>query len=181
MRFAVRTLALALLAAACAYPAWAFESSAGLTTARNIFLNVVDHKGGSLDEAQRSFEALAGREPANPLYLSYLGACMALRGDAAWMPWKKMQFTEQGLEMLDKALAMLNNPEPGRPMDFHDLLETKLVAAQTFIQTPDSIFHRAAMGKRLLSEIRGAAQYASTNPVFRARVESLNSHVKENG
>lgn len=105
-----------------------------------------------LDAAIAAFQAAPGHPALAPLFAAYLGSARTLQGKAAWLPWKKLKLTEQGLDQIDQALAALR-PEhdqvlaQGVPVS----LATRLAAA-TFIAVPDGLFHRRANGKALLGE-----------------------------
>lgn len=124
---------------------------------------------GAVDGAISAFEALVRAEPEQPLYTAYLGSAIATKGRDAWMPWAKIRYAEQGLDKIDRALAML---KPG-----HDRqlvrgapagIETRIVAARTFLGVPDSIFHRRAAGRRLAAEVLGHPGFAGSPAPLRA-------------
>ena len=125
--------------------------------------------------ALKSFEALAALDVAEaPLYLAYLGALQTMQGRDAWMPWTKMKASEHGLDTLDKALRRLTPAHDqvavrGVPVT----LEAKFVAATSFVQVPDMIFHRADRGRALLKEITASPLYAATPENFRRQVAEL--------
>ena len=109
-----------------------------------------------------------------------LGSALALQGKAAWMPWNKMKFTEQGLDQLDSALAMLK-PEHGAVMvrGVPVALQTRLVAAATFVAVPDGLFHRRADGRKLLAALRADPLLAAAPAAFRAEVEAAEARLVE--
>ena len=47
------------------------------------------------------------------------------------------------------------------------------MAATTFLRLPDSVFHRAAAGRKLVAEILAAPAFAGAPAPFRASVEAL--------
>jgi hypothetical protein len=137
---------------------------------------------GEADQIELAIAAFAVA-PANPalqpLYSVYLGCAHALKGKAAWVPWKKLKFAEHGLIHIDRALATLR-PEhehllvKGTPMT----LFTKIVAAATFISMPDRVFHRRAAGRVLIDQIRRSPSLPSAPPAFHVELEALERRLK---
>jgi hypothetical protein len=128
----------------------------------------------AVDAAVSAFEALSRAEPANPVPAAYLGSAKSMRAREAWMPWNKIKYAEEGLDQIDRALAMLAPEHDRRLMrGVPESLETKLVAASTFLKLPDDVFHRRAAGRRLLAEVLASPAYPSAPAGFRASVEAL--------
>jgi hypothetical protein len=129
---------------------------------------------GDVEPAIAAFKALAQAEPGNPVFTAYLGSAESMRARDAWLPWNKIKYAEEGLDHIDRALATLK-PEHDRPGSraVPPGLETKLVAATTFLRLPDSVFHRAGAGRRLVAEILASPSYAGAPAPFRSRVEAL--------
>lgn len=147
--------------------------------AQQIFMQARDGRYGALEKATEKFKTLVERNTANPLYQSYLGACLAMKGKAAWMPWNKLLYTEQGLDKIDAALTSLPSITGDTVEDNQMRLETRYVAAETFIRIPDEIFHRSSMGKRLLKEVTSSPGYSKTTVEFRAVVDAFAARVAE--
>ena len=126
-----------------------------------------------LDAAIAAFRAAPGKPALQPLNLVYLGSAETLKAKAAWMPWNKLKFADQGLDHIDQALAALR-PEhdqllvQGTPAS----LLTRMVAASTFIAVPDGLFHRRAAGKSLLAEMRRSPLLAAAPAGFRAELNA---------
>lgn len=133
-----------------------------------------------IEPAIAAFQAAPVKPALQPLYSAYLGSAHTLKGKAAWLPWRKMKFSEQGLDYIDQALAALR-PEhdvvvvQGTPAS----LMTRLVAAATFVAVPDGIFHRRAAGKALLAELRRSPLLAATPAAFRAELDAVEARLKE--
>src|SRR5471032_1654391 len=107
-----------------------------------------------IEPAIAAFDALARAEPQQPAYAAYLGSALALKAREAWMPWNKLKYSERGLDHIDQALAALKPQHEsqllrGVPVS----METRLVAASTFLTLPDGIFHRRVTGKKLVDEL----------------------------
>lgn len=133
-----------------------------------------------LEPAIAAFRAVPGNPALQPIYAVYRGSALTLAGKAAWMPWNKMKFTDQGLDSIDQALAALR-PEhdrllvQGTPLS----LVTRMVAAATFVAVPDGIFHRRAAGKSLLAELRRNPLLAAAPGGFRAELRALETQLQE--
>lgn len=103
------------------------------------------------DLASELFTKLSQRDPQNPLYLAYCGASWTLRAKAAWAPWTKLKYVERGLDMIDRAMAMLK-PAHDEVMVRHVPLsiDARLVSAATYIALPGS-FNRIEDGKAVIA------------------------------
>ncbi|MCX7157560.1 MAG: hypothetical protein NTW45_14095 [Rhodocyclales bacterium] len=155
-------------------------SDVAFETALTQFNRARQGDAGQLDSAIAGFQAAPGNPALQPLYTAYLGSAHALKGKAAWLPWNKLKFTEQGLDQIDQALAALR-PEHDRLLvqGTPASLLTRLAAAATFVALPDGIFHRRAAGKALLSEIRRSPLLASAPAGFRAELGAIEARLQE--
>lgn len=133
-----------------------------------------------LDSAIAALRGLPADPQRRPLAAACLGSALALQGKAAWMPWNKMKFTEQGLDQLDAALALLK-PEHGAVLvrGVPVALQTRLVAAATFVAVPDGLFHRRADGRKLLAALRADPLLAGAPAAFRAEVAAAETRLAE--
>ena len=127
----------------------------------------------AIDDALAALTSLSAAHPGHPALKAYLGATVAMQGRAAWLPWRKMRHAEDGLAQIDKALSLLTPAhqsmlQRGVPV----ALETKFVAANTFLQLP-SMFMRHERGQALLSEVMNSPQLSATPPEFKAAVRAL--------
>jgi hypothetical protein len=144
---------------------------AAFIDAAKTFAQARDGESGRIEPAIAAFEALARAEPAQPLYAAYLGGAIGLKAREAWMPWTKMKYSEQGLDHIDRALGTLKPDHDRQLMRGVPIsLETRLVAASTFIKLPDSIFHRRAAGQKLLDEVLRSPALAAAPEPFRTAV-----------
>jgi hypothetical protein len=139
-------------------------------TAFRQFASASAGDGGAIDRAAESFEALLKTEPANPVLMAYAGASTSMRAGTTFLPWKKMGYAEDGLALIDKALALLT-PVHDAPVQrgVPGVLETKFVAASTFLAVP-SFMQRAARGSRLLDEVLTSPLFAGAPLPFRGTV-----------
>ena len=149
---------------ACAAPDAAFD------TAFKHFIGASSGDKTAIDPAADEFEALLKDEPTNPVLMAYTGAATAMRAGVALMPWKKMGYAEDGMAMLDKALALLTPAhdalmQHGTPGS----LEVRFVAANTFLSVPP-FMNRAARGTKLLNEVLDSPLFAKAPLPFQGNV-----------
>lgn len=133
-----------------------------------------------IEAAIAAFRGLPGNPALQPLFSVYLGSAHTLKAKAAWLPWNKLKFTEQGLDHIDQALAALR-PEHDRMLvqGTPASLMTRMVAAATFVALPDGIFHRRAAGKSLLAEMRRSPLLAAAPSGFRAELGAIEARLQE--
>jgi hypothetical protein len=167
--FVALNTALAIGTAAAQSPA---ASDAAFNDAAIVFQRAAAGEKSEVEPTIAAFEALARAEPRNPVYAAYLGSAISLKARAAWMPWNKMKYSEQGLDHIDRALETLKPDHDRQAMRGVPVsLETRFVAASTFINLPDGIFHRRAAGLKLLDDVQ-------RHPAFPAAAEPFRSAVK---
>ena len=139
----------------------------------NAYAQFQQARGGNesaIGQSQASFASLLKTEPGNPVLLAYVGATTSMQANTTWLPWKKMSFAEDGMALLDKALAMLSAAhEAPQQHNLPAVLEVKFVAAKTFLAVP-SFMNRQARGVKLLGEILLSPVLASAPLEFRGDV-----------
>jgi hypothetical protein len=149
---------------AVAAPDAAFDSA---------FRHFVIASGGdpsATDPAAEEFEALLKAEPANPVLMAYTGAATAMRAGTTMLPWKKMGYAEDGLALLDKAVAMLT-PAHDAPLQHGTpgSLEVRFVAANAFLAVPP-FMNRGARGVKLLGEVLASPLFDKAPLPFQGNV-----------
>jgi hypothetical protein len=159
---------------------WAAADSDPFNNAFALFQNARQGNSDRVEPAIAALQGLPRLAERQPLYAAYLGSALTLKGKAAWMPWNKMKYTDQGLDQIDQALAALK-PEHDRIMvqDVPVSLNVRFVAAATFIAVPDGIFHRRANGKSQLAILRAHPLVATVPAAFRADIVALEAQLKE--
>jgi len=120
--------------------------------------------------ALNEFKIMSMTFPNNPLFLAYQGACNALMGRDAWMPWNKSSYAEKGLGQIDKALRMLKPVHDrekmrGAPMS----VETRFVAVSTFYNVP-SFFNYSEKARAVLNDLLQSKAFDDTPPALQARI-----------
>ena len=124
----------------------------------------------AIEKSAEAFVALLKSEPTNPVLMAYAGASTSLKATTTMLPWKKMSYAEDGMAMLDKALALLT-PAHDAVLQ-HNLpaaLEVKFVASNTFLAVP-GFMNRGARGAKLLGEVLASPLFATSPVAFRGDV-----------
>ena len=177
--FTALTVALAIGTAVAQSPA---AAEASFNDAAIVFQRAAAGEKSEVEPAIAAFEVLARAEPRSPLYAAYLGSAISLKARAAWMPWNKMKYAEQGLDHIDRALEALK-PDHDR----HSVrgvpvgLETRFVAASTFIKLADGIFHRQAAGRKLLDDLLRHPGLVAAPESFRRAVQKTAAEAAKAG
>lgn len=122
----------------------------------------------AIDRAADAFRQLVGQNPGHPLLLAYYGSAVALQAKHAFAPWNKMRYAEDGLDALDKALALVtpedeNRVYAGMPV----ALVTRLVAISTFVGVP-GMFHRLDDARELLQQVYRSPSYRAATAAQQA-------------
>lgn len=146
------------------------ESQMRFQTAFEQFMQAQSGDSAAIERAASSFTTLLQIEPGNPVVLAYAGASTAQLANTTLLPWKKLSYAEEGLAMLDKALAMLTpahnaviqNNTPGA-------LEVRYVAANTFLAVP-GFMNRRSRGAKLLTDVESSPLLAQAPLGFKGAV-----------
>lgn len=99
-----------------------------------------------VESAYQSLVQLIEQQGAKPLSLVYLGSTQTLQGREAFLPWKKMKYTEQGLATIDKGLSMLdtlplNVDQQLRVQGLPERYLSQAMAAVTYTSLPTMFNH----------------------------------------
>ncbi len=164
LRSALCASLASLCLAAHALPEPAMQTAVGQFTA------ATKGRAEATDLSIEQFQALLKAEPGHPLLMSYLGAATTLKARDAWAPWKKMSYAEDGLAQIDKALSLLAPEHEGALYQGTPIsLQTRLVAANTFLALPD-MFNRGPRGKQLLDDIQASPLFDKSPAGFQGAV-----------
>lgn len=163
-----RRLVIALLLAAAGAASAAPEAQ--FQPAFETFLKASEGDTGSIDKAADAFGTMLKAEPGNPVLMAYAGAATAMKANTTLLPWKKMAHAEEGLAMLDKALALLG-PAHDAPVQNNvpGTVDVRFVAANTFLAVP-GFMNRAARGAKLLAEVQASPLFAAAPIRFKGSV-----------
>jgi len=120
-----------------------------------------------LDAAFSVAEQTVKALPGNPIALVYKGSLAAQRAGAAFMPWNKLGYLREGMDLMDQALDMA--VRPGTEPD--TLLEVRMVRALTNARIP-SAFGRAAMARDDFTKILASAGFRDMKAQDQASVHA---------
>lgn len=167
------TLLVCLLGAQCIQSVFAFDETAFRNASRQIQEASTQNNESALNSALDSLSKLSGQEPANPLLRAYLGSAETMQAKFTLFPWKKMEHCENGLAKIDKALQQLDASHDkalvrGVPLS----LETRLIAANTFLALPD-LFKRSQAGHKQLQAVLSSPLLINSPEGFRSSVTHL--------
>jgi hypothetical protein len=117
------------------------------------FNRAVGGDDAAIEGALSQWRKLLDAEPGNPALRAYTGASTAMQARTTVFPWKKMAHADDGLAMIDKALAQLTPAHDtqllgGVPVS----LLVRFTAAGTFNALP-AMFNRADRGARLMDDL----------------------------
>lgn len=165
-----RLLTLLALAGLC----WNLQAQAATAAQFQAAYAAFEHAqqgdSAAITAAAEQFQALSDAEPVDLVLRAYAGSATALQARSTWLPWKKMGYAEDGLALIDKALAQLRPTDDApRYRATPASLEVRFTAASTFLALP-SMFNRQARGQKLLAEVMAHPQFGTSPLGFRAAV-----------
>lgn len=148
----------------------ALAQTPDVQTAMQYFDQAAAGDSKAVDVAIAQFKALSENQPQSPVYKVRLGSLITMQARDAWAPWKKMSYTERGLDLIDEALEGLRPEHDSLPMgNIYVGLDVRYTAAVTFSSIP-KFFNRWAQAERLLKAITEQAEFAKTSNGFQAQV-----------
>lgn len=174
------TLLLALLSAltAVAAPARAAEATATAQTpaadaqaaALALFNRAAAGDDSAVDGALAQYRALMAADPAQPVWRAHAGAVTAMQARSTLLPWKKLAYVDDGLALIDKALAQLSPAHDSQRVGgVPASLLVRFTAAGTFNALP-AMFNRGDRGARLMDELLKSPLLAAAPLAFRGAV-----------
>lgn len=124
----------------------------------------------AIAQAAAQFRALMAADPAQPVYRAQAGSATCMLATTTLLPWKKMGHVEDGLALLDKAVAQLTPAhDTQRVGGVPASLQVRFTAASTFGALP-GMFNRGERGARLLDAVLKSPLLADAPLPFRASV-----------
>jgi len=121
------------------------DTSQAFRQARELHLRGAAGDEEAAEKALELLEELVRESPNDPLTLAYLGSAKLLEAKRAWLPWRKQALGEEGLGLLDQAVA-------GRPAN----LEIRFLRGMSSYPLP-SLFGR---GKQAAEDFAFVAERA---------------------
>ena len=170
LSFSVSLMALAtVLHLALPAPALATEPAAFAAAFKQLEKGSAGDKA-AIEAGAAQWRALSAAEPTDPVLRAYAGAMTSMLANTTLLPWKKLSHAEEGLALLDKALAQLT---PAHDAPAHQgtpaSLETRFVAANTFLALP-AMFNRGERGAQLLDQVLNHPRFDASPAPFKASV-----------
>ncbi len=144
----------------------------GFDAALDRFLSARPGDEKAIGDAANQFVRLSAAEPTDPVLRAYAGAATSMRATTTMLPWKKISYTEDGLSMIDKALAQLT-PAHDAASHAHShqgvpaVLWVRLTAANTFLALP-SMFNRNERGRAQLRQVTDSPLLEAAPAGFKA-------------
>lgn len=165
----IHTLILLAALVGAAAPAWSADATR-YAPAEAQFQRAREGDKSAVESAAKLWAEQAAAHPADPLAKAYAGAATTLLATTTMLPWRKMSYAEDGLALIDKALAMLTPAhDQGLYRGVPVSLETRFVAANTFLGLP-GMFNRGARGTKLLDEVQKSPLMGSAPLGFQGAV-----------
>lgn len=131
---------------------FAADREARFTDAKSTFRAAREGDASKAPRANELLQALAAESPDDPVILAYAGSAATVVGRDAASPIDALKRTESGLDQIDLALRKLGPEHDAlHPGAMPVRLEVLLVAASTFVQIPDGVFHRRQDGKAAIA------------------------------
>jgi TPR repeat protein len=152
----------------------ATSPSAGLSTAEAEaiaqFNRAAAGQDAAVEPALAFWRARSAADPVNPVPRAFTGALTSMQARSTLLPWRKMSHVDDGLALLDKALAQLTPAhEVQRFNGVPASLQVRFVAASTFCSLP-AMFNRGDRGAKLLDDVLKSPLFDSTPAGFKAAV-----------
>ncbi|WP_432451836.1 hypothetical protein ACRRS0_12350 [Agarivorans sp. QJM3NY_29] len=106
-----------------------------------------------LEQLYQEMQTAQQGQPGDAWALFYLGATETLKGDDAWLPWRKLNFTADGLARMDKALNMIGpNHWQQQYRSLPQALYMQAMAAITYSSVPQ-FFNYQERGFELFRQV----------------------------
>lgn len=111
-----------------------------------------------LESAQNNLEKVLANQPKNQEALAYLGSLYTLKAKYSYLPWKKLQFVDEGCKYLDQAVALdsLNT-------------DTRIIRATNNVHLPE-FFNRLKVSKKDLAYLRSRNVFSTLPPQNQSEV-----------
>ncbi|WP_163391233.1 hypothetical protein [Enterovibrio norvegicus] len=126
---------------------------------QDTYMVAVDGNRKASEQVLKAVESLLHQYPDDPLLTAYYGSALAIKARDTWIPWYRTDFTQQGIDSLNKALSQLSERSYSTP--YYGLNEgfyIQSLAAMTFINMPD-YFHQSSRGYALLKDIMSSENF----------------------
>lgn len=148
-----KQLAVAMSLCALSFGA---QATAGEERHSALLPEYIAASDGDSDARERAFEGYeqwVKESPESPTAQVYYGGVFALKGRDAWMPWNKMRHTEKGLDIMAKAVGLIEKtPAASDRSSLAERVDVLSMAGINFTQVP-KFFGRFGEGYDLLTTL----------------------------
>ena len=166
---ALLALCAALAIVLLPLPARAADAAAWQRAAAS-FAAATGGKADAVQTAAAQWRALSDADPGDAVARAYAGAATTMLATTTMLPWRKLEHVDDGLALLDKALAQAAAaPDAIATSGVACSVEVRFVAANTFLALP-AMFNRGPRGAKLLDEVAHSPRLGATPPRFQAAV-----------
>lgn len=156
--FAYLAALLACVFLAFSSPVWA--DKAAQDQANDIFQAARADKIG-LKDAISQITALPGGQ-TDPVLVSFHGSLLTMRADEAWLPFRKLSFVNEGLDLLDQAAGAIKPDQDG-------YLRVYMTAALTNANVP-GFLDRKDFANQYFTRVAAHRNFPNMHPRDRATV-----------
>ena len=126
---------------------------------QDTYMVAVEGNRKASEQVLKAVESLLHQYPDDPLLTAYYGSAMALKARDTWLPWHRTDFTQQGIENLNKALSRISKRSYSTPYyGLDEGIYIQSLAAMTFINMPP-YFHQSSRGYALLKDIMSSESF----------------------
>lgn len=147
LKFIMNIVVGASLMSSSAVQAYGEHSDPALKRLTQVFAEAAKNPS-KLDAAFSVAEKTVTAMPNNPIALVYKGSLATQLARDAWMPWNKLSYLKDGIDMMDQALDIASRA-PSNP---DAVLEVRMVRALTSARIP-AIFGRGSVARGDLTKV----------------------------
>ncbi len=176
----MKTLLIAMLIG-LSQSAFAFDQQA-FDQAESWYMKAVKGDEDAREKAEKLFEEMK-KQNNDPLFNAFLGSIETLKGRDAWFPWNKLGYTEEGAEIIEKAVDELDED------DFQDekinsigktewkSMVIRSIAAHTWINLP-GFFNRGEDAREQIEFILRSDKFAQSSKSFQQEILKLKKEIQ---
>lgn len=151
---------LALAVSLCAF-SFGVQATTDVERHSVLLPDYIAASSGDRDAFERAFEGYdqwVKEDPKSPTAQAYYGGVLTLKGRDSWMPWNKMKHTEKGLDIMAKAVDLIeSSPAATDGWALAERVDVLSLAGINFTQVPD-MFGRFEEGNELLQGLVDSEQ-----------------------
>ncbi len=131
----------------------------------------------SIEQAEQQLSQIQSTGPAQALSQVFLGSLEAMKATTVFFPWNKMKHVEQGSEMMEEALDLIDESHKNTLLgDTPISLRMKLTVAYTYYRFP-RFLNRYQDAKDLVADILASPLLAQASPDYRASFYRLAANI----